>query len=145
MRCSKAPVQIPWMVECDLIAIARGSIASTKSRGESGEPCLVPRLSLNEGEIKLLVSILAEESTKIISIHLRKKTPKPNLASISIKYGHSSLSNAFSASRDRMAVSGAPSPACTRLRTLLTLWNDWLFLIKPFWAFVIYNAFKRNI
>lgn len=49
------PICFPLIDGCDLIATARGSMASTNSKGESPQPCLVDRERRNLEEMLLFV------------------------------------------------------------------------------------------
>ena len=59
IRCSMSQTLIPVMSACLRIAMASGSIARTKSNGERGQPCLIPRLSLNGVDTSPLVKFSA--------------------------------------------------------------------------------------
>ena len=51
VRCFKPPVLVPHIVGCVRIANASGSITIIKSRGESGDPRLVPQDNSNGSEV----------------------------------------------------------------------------------------------
>ncbi len=83
-----------------LMAAASGLMASANSNGDIGQPCLVPRANANSGDFRPLVITLAVGEEYKILTHLINTSPKLNLESTEYKYGHSTLSNAFSASND---------------------------------------------
>ena len=134
IQYSMSTTLIPVMSACLRIAIASGSIARTKSKGEREQSCLVPRLSLNGVDTSPLVSISACGLEYRSWTHLRKFTPRPNLCRTSNKYCHSILSKAFSASSDRTEWSGRPDFLNKILSSLLVLWKPCLPCMNPLWS-----------
>lgn len=62
---------------CDLMAIARGSMARINRRGERGQPCLEP-LQISKGlDTILVVRISAVGFVYSIFIHLQNLSPQP--------------------------------------------------------------------
>lgn len=79
---------------------ANDSITRVKSKGDRGQPCLVPRSNEKREDRVLLVGIeaLGEEYESLIQ--RMKDPPSPNLEITSYRNFHSTLSKAFSASRE---------------------------------------------
>lgn len=97
------PTWIPGKSGSLWIASARGSSASAKSKGLKGQPCLVPLWGSKACEIMLFVvtealGLVYKSLTQLINI-----LPKPKASRVENKYCHSTLSNAFSASKERTA------------------------------------------
>ena len=122
------------MSACLRIAMASGSIARTKSNGERGQPCLVPRLSLNGVDTSPLVKFSACGLEYKSWTHQRKCTPTPNLCRTSNRYCHSILSKAFSASNDRTEWSRRPDFSNRILSNRLVLWKPCLPCTNPLWS-----------
>lgn len=95
-----SPSLSPSMDGLSLMAAASGSIASANSSGDIGHPCLVPRARAKPGDLRPLVMTLAVGEEYNILTHLINASPNLNLESTENKYGHSTLSNAFSASNE---------------------------------------------
>lgn len=115
-----------------LTAIAKGSIAKVKSRGDKGQPYLVERWRLKGLEIVLLVNISTVGFVYNDLTHLINVSPRPYLGSRSKKYFHSILSNAWLASTDNIAVSPALLFSNSTFKTLLMLWKPCRCNAKPF-------------
>lgn len=58
-------------------ALLRPSTTRRKSRGESGQPCLIPLSDLKKGEAEPFMSIEKETVVMQCIIHLMKGTGKP--------------------------------------------------------------------
>ena len=106
--CSQLPIVTPRIRGCDLIVRASGSMDNTNKRGDSGHPWRVPLVSLNGLDVMEFVKTAAVGPLYNNETHLIIFCPKPNLGSISNRYGHSNLSKAFSQSRESRATSGDP-------------------------------------
>lgn len=63
--CSLLPNLIPAMEMLERMAMANGSIASAKSRGELGQPCLFPPVSEKVIDRMPFVKILALGALKV--------------------------------------------------------------------------------
>lgn len=99
--CSTPPISIPKIVDVDLMACARGSITMAKIKGESGHPCLVPLAMLNGVDVIPDVQTRALGEEYRFSIAVRIVPDSPNLHMTFSMYFQLTLSNAFSASRER--------------------------------------------
>ena len=82
------------------MAIANGSIAITNNNGDNGHPCQVPRDRTNLDDRTPFVTVEEVGSEYKIMTHLAKVSPKPKRSNTENIYGHSTLSNAFSASNE---------------------------------------------
>lgn len=82
------------------IACAKGSRISAKRRGDRGHPCLVPLCKSNCGEIMPFVKTAARGFEYSNLIQDMNPFPKPKAFKVAIKKGHSTLSNALSASKE---------------------------------------------
>nr|DBA22421.1 TPA: hypothetical protein GDO54_013450 [Pyxicephalus adspersus] len=77
------------------IAIARGSTATAKSNGDSGQPCLVPLPIEKHSEQQPINCVNALGESYNDETHLQKFSPKPHLFNNDIRYGHTTESNAL--------------------------------------------------
>lgn len=102
-RCSLPPIVIPVISADCRIAIAKGLMANTNYNGNMGQPCRVDLHHLKVVEYRLLVKISAIGSIYSNLIHFNNFSPNPNHFKMSKREPHSILSNAFSASNDRIA------------------------------------------
>ena len=102
-----------------------------KMDGERGHPCLVPWCSVNLGEVIPFVAIVAFGEVYSVLIQWMSDSPKPNFLSVVNKKDQFTLSNAFSASSDRIMVFCCCFCAMLmRLKSLRMLSDASLFLIK---------------
>ena len=90
-----------FVVVC-LIAEARVSNTMLNNSGESGHPCLVPDLRGKALNFSPLSMMLAVGFSYMSYIKLRDIASKPTLLRVYIMNGCCTLSNAFSASNDRI-------------------------------------------
>ena len=98
--CSLPQREIPFIVAEDFNMIDRGSIANANKSGLKGHPCRVPLDNAKKFERLPFVTTdaLGEEYKSLIQA--MKVGPKPNACRHLNKYAHSTLSKAFSASRE---------------------------------------------
>lgn len=83
-----------------LIAAARGSIAKQNNRGERDKLCLEPLPSVNYSEMSPLVCTI---TSGCLLSPLYFLLPNPQIFRILNKQPHSTISNTFSASKERAA------------------------------------------
>ena len=86
------------------MAAASGSMKMANKEGESGQPCLVPLCRVKRSDISPLVVILAIGDVYKILSQWINDSPKPIFFSEENKKTQFTLSNAFSASNETMAV-----------------------------------------
>lgn len=126
------PKTIPLISASSLMAIANGSIAITNNNGDNGHPCLVPRDKTNLDDRTPFVTTEEVGSVYKILTYLAKVSPKPKRSNTENIYGHSTLSNAFSASNEMTTPPFAQKfEWLIILSNRLTLWDDDLPLTKP--------------
>lgn len=143
--CSTVPTVIPQNCGWERIAISNGSIVNVNNKGERGQPRRHPLLIFIGFEIFLFVKISAVYLLDMTCIHLIKEFPQPNLFKTLKRWGHSTLSKAFSAS-DNKAVSGLFSLKWMIFSILLTLWKPCLPDINPFLSlFTIFGRILCNL
>lgn len=90
---------IPVMSVLCLMSCKRGSSASRKREGESGQPCLMPCWRVSDSEREPFIAIHAAGFAYNAMTILMKSSPRSKDFIHWFKKGHETLSNAFSASR----------------------------------------------
>lgn len=123
--------------------MARGSIAMANRSGDRGQPCLVPLQSEKGGYNMPLVwtDAVGDEYNNLT--HRIKFPPRPNLSIASYRYPHSTLSNAFSASRDTTISGISLFDEWTMSSSRLVLWKDCRPSINPVWSSEIMEGINR--
>ena len=96
------PLTILGMELFDRMIKAKGSMAKTKIRGLRGHPWQVPRCKSKVLEYRLLVRTIFEGLEYNSFIYDMNVSPDPNLHKVSNRQPHSTLTNAFSASMERL-------------------------------------------
>lgn len=84
-----------------LMGSARGSMARSKIIGDRGQPCLLPLVIWNVDEIISATYTLAEGVVYRAMMAEIILSENPNLVKTACRYPQWTLSNAFSASRER--------------------------------------------
>ena len=99
---SSWPIWMPFISLCCLIAEAKTSNTVLKNSGESGHPCLVPDLRGKALSFSPLRTILALGLLYMAFMISRYDPSVPTFLRVFIKKGCCILSNAFSASIERI-------------------------------------------
>ena len=101
LTCS-LPILMPFISFCCLIVDARTSNTMSNNSGECGHPCCVPDLRGKALSFSPLRMILAVDFSYMAFMILRYVPSIPTVLRVFIKKGCCILSNAFSASIDRI-------------------------------------------
>ena len=99
---SSWPISMPFISLCCLIAEAKTSNTTLNKSGESGNPCLVSHLRVKALSFSPLRMILALDLSYMAFMISRYDPSIPTFLRIFIKKGCYILSNAFSASIERI-------------------------------------------
>lgn len=117
-----------------LSQMASGSMAILNNKGESGQPCRVPRLRGKYGEWTPLVFTEADGVAYRSLTQEMKLESNPNFSKIKNRKPHSTRSKAFSASSATMISGVLDVGENIMFSSLLVLKNECLPNVKPVWS-----------